>query len=189
VAAGGVDWALRDIWFGQVWRAFACRLIEDHGDLLVLWLPAGSPGKIPVGPDGRELRIPRRDRVLGDRAGGRDALALIRPMRRHSIWLFWADVDLDYWYVNFERPLGRSAVGFDQVDEKLDLIVSPDGVLRWKDEDELAEAAALGLVDADEVRAEAARVLADWPFPTGWEDWRPDPVWSLPELPGGWEIV
>ena len=30
------------------------------------------------------------------------------------------------------------------------------------------------------VRAEAARVLEEWPFPTGWEDWRPDPSWPVP---------
>jgi hypothetical protein len=30
-------------------------------------------------------------------------------------------------------------------------------------------------------------VLAAWPFPTGWEDWRPDPAWPAPELVSGWE--
>ena len=27
--------------------------------------------------------------------------------------------------------------------------------------------------DAAAFRAEGERVLAEWPFPTGWEDWRP----------------
>jgi hypothetical protein len=39
------------------------------------------------------------------------------------------------------------------------------------------------------VRAEGERVLAAWPFPTGWEEFRPDPAWPLPGLPEGWEHV
>ena len=30
---------------------------------------------------------------------------------------------------------------------------------------------------------------AEWPFPTGWEDWRPDPAWPVPQLPAGWDVV
>ena len=33
------------------------------------------------------------------------------------------------------------------------------------------------------------RVLEEWPFPTGWEDWRPDPSWPIPQLPDGWDRV
>jgi hypothetical protein len=36
-------------------------------------------------------------------------------------------------------------------------------------------------------RAEGERVLAEWPFPTGWEEWEPDPSWPLPAVPDGWE--
>jgi hypothetical protein len=39
------------------------------------------------------------------------------------------------------------------------------------------------------VRAEGERVLAAWPFPTDWEEFRPDPTWPLPALPEGWEHV
>ena len=60
----------------------------------------------------------------------------------------------------------------------------PDGTYRWKDEDELEQAAALGIVDAAAVRAEGQRVLEEWPFPTGWEDWRPDPDLADPAAAG-----
>ena len=66
----------------------------------------------------------------------------------------------------------RTPIGVDTFDHKLDLLVFPSGGYEWKDEDEL-EAAALGLLDAEAVRAEARRVLREWPFPTGWEDWPP----------------
>jgi hypothetical protein len=61
-----------------------------------------------------------------------------------------------------------------------------------KDEDELAEQVELGCFTAEEAaaaRAEGERVLAEWPFPTGWEDWRPDPSWPVPELPVVWDVV
>ena len=33
------------------------------------------------------------------------------------------------------------------------------------------------------------RIVEEWPFPTGWEDWRPDPGWEPPTLPAGWDTV
>jgi hypothetical protein len=169
-----------------VWRAQACRIVEDSAATVALWMPAGAPAKIPAGG----LRIPGDAWELEDAAPTRESLCVARPGRAHSIYVFWDESrEFSHWYVNFERPLQRSSVGFDTFDEKLDLIVSPDGTYRWKDEDELEQAAAAGLLDPDGVRAEAQRVLEEWPFPTGWEDWRPDPGWPAPQLPQGWERV
>jgi predicted RNA-binding protein associated with RNAse of E/G family len=176
----------RDVHRGRVWRAQACRVVEDSPETIALWVPAGSPAKVPA--DG--LRIPGDDWELVDTAPSLHQLFVARPGRAHSIHVHWdATGGFDHWYVNFEQPLQRSPVGFDTFDEKLDLIVQPDGGYRWKDEDELEHAAALGLLDAEAVRAEAARVLEEWPFPTGWEDWRPDPSWPIPRLPEGWDRV
>ncbi len=180
------DAVWRDVHHGRVWRAQACRVVEESAQTIALWMPAGSPGKVPAGG----IRIPGDDWELEDTAPGRDQICIARPGRAHSIYVFWGDDgEFTHWYVNFEQPLRRSPVGFDTFDEKLDLIVSRDGTYRWKDEDELEQAAAAGLLDADAVRAEAQRVLSEWPFPTGWEDWRPDPAWPIPQLPPGWERV
>jgi hypothetical protein len=88
------------------------------------------------------------------------------------------------------RP--RSPSGFDYVDVALDLVCYPDG--RWEllDEDELEEGLGSGVLtdgDAAAARADAARLVEEWPFPTGWEDWRPDPGWEPPTLPAGWDKV
>lgn len=180
------DAVWRDVHRGRVWRAQACRIVEESAELVALWIPAGAPAKVPAGG----LRIPGEEWELEDTAPSRDQLCVARRGRAHSIFLFWDDGwELGHWYVNFERPLRRSPVGFDTFDEKLDLIVRPDGSYVWKDEDELEQAAAAGLLDPDAVRAEAARVLEEWPFPTGWEDWRPDSAWPVPRLPDGWELV
>jgi hypothetical protein len=65
---------------------------------------------------------------------------------------------------------------------------------QWKDEDELEQAVAYGVVapsHAEEIRTEGERVAAmieRWepPFSDGWERWHPDPAWPLPQLPPDW---
>ena len=155
---------------------------EDHLELAVA-VGAFTP------EEAAEIRIPRPDWRLGERTTQLDSLVLFRPGARHSLWHYWADGRFTHWYVNFERHLGRSAIGWDYVDDKLDLVVEASGEWRLKDEDELEQADAAGLVDAGAVRAEAERLLADPPWPTGWEDWRPDPAWPPPQLPDGWDTV
>ena len=181
--------AAREVWRGRVWRIVPMRLVDELEDTLVLWHPELTPVKRPFS-DGRELRVPGdEDWVLEDRPAEVEALLFARAGARHSLWLMWRDGVFHHWYVNFERETERRGACFDLVDEKLDLVVAPDGSVRLKDEDELAEAARRGLVDEAEVRAECARVLADPPWPTGWEAWRPDPAWPVPQLPDGWDDV
>ncbi|MCX4529303.1 DUF402 domain-containing protein [Streptomyces sp. NBC_01551] len=58
------------------------------------------------------------------------------------------------WYVNFQRPLRRTSIGFDTFDLFLDLIVDPDlSRWTWKDHDEYAHARRLGVVTDDDYRA------------------------------------
>jgi hypothetical protein len=183
------DAAIRELWRGRVWRIGAVRLVGERDGTFVLWHPEGAPGKRPFA-GGQELRIPGdEDWTLEDSPATLEALVLLRPGARHSMWLMWRGGAFRYWYVNFERESMRRGACFDIVDEKLDLVVEPDGATRLKDEDELVEAAARGYLDEADVRRELARVLADPPWPTGWEDWRPHPSWEMPALPDGWDAV
>ena len=181
------DVVLREIRFGRVWRANVCRLVEERNGLLVLWSPRGIARRLPLDDAGDEIRIPRAEWRLGERPTVWDSLGLFRPGERHSLWHYWVDGRFTHWYVNFERHLGRSPVGWDYVDDKLDLVVEPTGEWRLKDEGELEQAHAAGLLDAAAVRAEAQRLLADPPWPTGWEEWHPEPGWEIPTLPAGWD--
>jgi uncharacterized protein len=107
------------------------------------------------------------------------------------------DMKLRSWYINLEQPLCRFPLGFDYLDEMLDIIVSPDlSAWRWKDEDELAEAIEYGMVTKERAAylyREGERV-ANWiqsgksSF-NGWENWKPDPAWQAPVLPAGWDKV
>ncbi len=186
---------LRFVRYGQVRRATPHVVVEDSDELVALYAPVGSPCKTAVW-DGSPIRG-QADRTWRLRDHVWDTYRVLRLMRwgqAHSLELFWEDATGAFacWYVNLQEPLRRSPVGFDTDDLVLDIWVEPDGTWRWKDEDELEEAIRLGRFTAGEaaaIRAEGERVIADWPFPTGSEDWQPDPDWPTPELPSDWDEV
>jgi hypothetical protein len=183
---------LREIWKGRVWSARPWFVVHDRAEQLALFAPDGTPTKIPAGS-----AIPRDEWTLVDGTFRHDALRLTTPGEPHSVLLFWKDGSFRGWYVNLERPLVRSPVGFDYLDRELDIHVHADRTWHFLDEDEFEEAQRVGVISADEataVRAEAHRLVARieaWqpPFCDGWEDWRPDPEWQPAELPPGWDVV
>ena len=178
---------LRELWDGRIWKARAWTVVQDEPDELVLWIHPGAETRIPATEDA----VPPQEWELVPSTFRRRALRITRPGAHHSRLLFFGDEGaLEGWYVNFERPLERTAVGFDYVDLLLDLWIAPDGKHRLVDEDELEQAVAQGRIaesEAAAVRAEAERVLAEHQFPTGWEGFRPDPSWQPPRLPAGWD--
>ena len=189
-----VGWAhgdvvvLRELWKGRVWKARPWLVVRDEPDELVLFIGRGTPTKVPPGSG-----IPRDDWVLEDKVWRREALRVTRPGAAHSILLWWEGGHrVEEWYVNLERPLTRSPIGFDYLDLELDVLCRPDGSHEWLDADEFEEAQHRGVIspaEAAAVRAEAGGVLTAWPFPTGWEDFRPDPGWATPVFPEGWDVV
>lgn len=181
--------AVRELWRGRVWRIAALRLVEERDGVSVLWAPAGAPVLRPFA-DGRQLRIPgETDWRLELRPSAVETVVLARAGARHTLWLEFADGRFRDWYVNLERGSHWRARCFDIVDEKLDLVVAAEGQVRWKDEDELAAAAASGYLDEQEVRAEAERLLAEPSWPTGYESFVADPAWPMPALPAAWHVA
>ena len=179
---------VRQTWLGRVWQAHAWYVVADGEDELVLFAPIGAEAWFSGIP------IPRDEWTLKQSVFKEHLLLLARLGVGYSTSLIWdASWTLREWYVNFERPVRpRSPIGFDYVDVALDLVCYPDG--RWEllDEDELGEGLESGVLtdeDAAAAHAEAERIVAEWPFPTGWEDWRPDPRWKPPRLPAGWDVI
>jgi uncharacterized protein len=184
---------VREIWRERVWKARPYVVVHDRPEQVALYLPCDSVMKIPPGSG-----IPRDQWRLEDVVvEGTDTLRLTRPGEPHSVLLFWHDGAFNGWYVNFERPVTRAPLGFDYLDHELDLLVRPDGTTELLDEDEFEEAQRVGVIEPDEaaeVLAELARVrgaVERWesPFCDGWETWRPDPAWPVPQLPAGWDAV
>jgi len=158
-------------------------VVEDDPDGTVLWLPPGSTyaiGDTLFGNWKFEERLLQRGQVR-----------VTRPGQAFSVFLFTNhDGTLRGWYVNLEEPQRRTALGFDYEDELLDVWAPVGAEPELLDEDELEEAVRRGFFSADraaEIRANGERVLADPPWPTGWEDWQPDPWWKVPVLPPAWD--
>lgn len=175
------------------------RVVRDDVDGLVAWLPSGTPVLRPVLPDGRDLRsvgaheMFRQGRALArDRWRGTGILKVAPAARPWSVWLFWEpDWTFRGWYVNLEDVHERDGASVVTQDHVLDVWVTADRTVHWKDQDELEAAVTEGrwtLDDAERFRADAREVEAivtswDPPFADGWEAWRPDPSWTAPELP------
>ena len=179
----------RETWRGDTYFVWPVRVVADGDRELALYVAGGTPFHFPPASWPFEGEHPWAGR---DRWIGHGLLVLHRPGDAHAIWHFWEDDERRFagWYVNMQDPFRRDGAAFDTQDHELDLWIEPDGSWRWKDEDKMEGWILQGRFTREEVaamRAEGERVLAEWPFPTGWEDWTPDPSWPVPELPAGWD--
>jgi hypothetical protein len=129
-----------------------------------------------------------------------DILSLDKPGSSHSIELMWEAGTHQFrcWYVHLQEPLRRTRIGFDTMDQMLDIVINPDRTSwSWKDEDEFNQAEAIGVYShqkARAIRAEGERVISlldanASPFCDGWENWVPPAEWTTPKFPQGWENV
>jgi hypothetical protein len=190
---------LREVWRGRVWTARAVIVVEDSPQLIALCIVRGSVWKRPFDSAGMPKRIPADDWILRDEFWTADVLRISVPAGRFSILPFHTDRGhFRFWYLNIETPLQRTRLGFDYMDQTLDIIISPElSEWRWKDEEELSQAVAQGLYTQDhaaDIRDAGEQALACFlgrkpPFDRRWEDWRPPPEWPVPVLPAGWDIV
>jgi hypothetical protein len=181
---------LRHVLHGSVRSVIPVTVVEDSGDL-VTWIAPGTPMVWPEARDAEGRLAPPESWGHRRRAwSGAGVLSLTPAGRRHALWHFSAkDGSFRGWYVNLQSETTRSAAAFDTTDWQLDLWITADGAVEWKDEGDLARAVELGIHTPEEAEAaydEARRVLDEWPFPTGWEDWRPGPAWPVPRLPEDW---
>ena len=204
--SSGTTIVQQEVWRGRLWSARPMTVVEDRGDFLALWCPAGTRWKTATTPPTRPraptraerfvLSLTRGDWVLGDFTWAVSTLILMRAGDWHAVWASWREGGEWWgWYVNLQRPFHRTHQGFQTMDLLLDIVVEPGRQWHWKDEDEFAALVAAGVIDATEaarVRDEAQRVIGRVqasapPFNERWHDWRPEPSWPLPQLPAGWD--
>jgi len=193
---------LRETLQGRVRSAQPQIVVQDQPDLLVLYIPAGTRWMVPVALDGG--RPGPSSRLNGEwilkydewRSFNRLTMKILTA--DYSVEIYYnADGSLRGWYINLEEPFYRTALGFDFLDQMLDIVAPLDlSSWRWKDEDEFEEAISLGVISlekANQLRREGEKAIA-WlqsvksPF-NGWEKWRPAPSWGIPMLPEGWDII
>lgn len=198
---------VREIWQGRVWTARPMVVVKDDAELIALHIPPNTLWKHHYGLNGNSITIHERlknkwrlnDTIWGKTHG---FLKLAIPGESYSVLLFWDNTDNSflYWYINLEdpeNPIHRTAMGFDYIDQILDVIIQPNlKDWRWEDEDELQEAIEAGVISAVKARALYAKgekvsdmIMSGKSIFNGWEHWRPDPSWQVPVLPEGWDII
>ncbi|MFE4974254.1 DUF402 domain-containing protein [Kitasatospora sp. NPDC056651] len=204
VFAPGATAVRRDVVHGRVWSAMPYTVLADDGATLTIAARPGTDSLVPA-------RWAAAARAGGTRSGCIDDLAAGQWELDHWTWRdtvvvgrFTAGAPFSVhrfltpegrplrWYVNFERPYRRTAIGVDTFDLFLDLVIDPDlSTYSWKDEDEYAQARRLGVVDeATHRQVDRARDLAlaqlrdrSGPFAPEPDAWRLPPEGPLPVLP------
>ncbi|MEV0902454.1 DUF402 domain-containing protein [Actinoplanes sp. NPDC049802] len=193
----------------QVGLLLPLRVVEDRGDAVVLWAPAGTRGWHANMPDGRTMAqtpLPEwsaTPRIPAPHIVDHGVLSWHPRGRDYSIrWFYRTDGTFYRWYANLEAPpvLWRDGglAGLDTADWDLDVVIEPDRTWEWKDEEvfrqRLTMPEAYWVDDEERVRRAGEEVIAlveagAFPFDGTWCDFRPDPAWpSLPtELPPGWD--
>lgn len=196
----------QELWRDLVWAARPLTVVEDTADRLLLWLPHGTRRKVPMTPPSRPDPATRKERIV-EMLDRRDwvhvehvwdvsSLWILRPGDWHAVWVSWLPSGEHLgWYVNLQRPFRRTSIGIESMDLMLDVVAEPDLSWRWKDDDELDEILRRRIFDSatgERVRREAREVIdriekQQTPFDESWPAWRPDPAWTLPVLPDGWD--
>ena len=130
---------------------------------------------------------------------GADVIVVMDPEAHHATSLFrdGESGQLQFWYIDIIGPVTRRGSRFDFLEHGLDAVVEPD-LTSWrlKDDDELRWNVEHGIyttAEAAELRAEATRAVDELHRDRArfeqWLRWRPDPAWTVPAMPAGWEAV
>jgi len=193
-----VRYELRGLGYDGFGRVVPVTVIEHTDERLVAYLGEGAEMIASRLADGRELRdVPPEERWAHPREAVRrtwqrtDVVMIFPFGREHSLWVFHEQGRHTGWYVNLEarHTIGERTI--TTVDGILDVWIPVEtGEPVWKDEDVFGAAQRVGRLGPDEaaaLRSEGERVIAEHPWPTGWESWRPPDGWQPPRLPPDWE--
>jgi len=193
----------REVAHQKVWTARPVTVIYDTPELIALYLRNSTPWKMCVPLDEQtdllQCKANQRQWQLVDTVWNYgDTVYLIIPDAAHAVHVMWnCQHDFTGWYVNLQEPLRPTHLGFDFLDQELDIVVAPDLAWRWKDQGHLEQAHGLGLYSAEQVqsiRQEGQRVVdriraKAVPFDGSWNGRTPPQDWTTPGLPEGWDQV
>lgn len=185
----------------KVFWAYPTIVVQDTSELIVLYMPAGVLGKdTDHKPTPSELLAAEKINIVDCQWERTDVLFLIVPGEAFSTYVMWetGTRNLECWYVNLQEPIKRTRIGFDTMDNMLDVVISPDmSKWRWKDDDEFAEAQKVGFYSNEQAR----EIWSEGEKAVGlitserrslyeeWEKWQANPQWEIPKLSPYWDKV
>ncbi len=204
----GSQIVIRTVTSGKVRYATCAYSVSDTDDQIAFFIPEDrSFSKVTRG-----TRVsPRRDRELAlreelltgqwelidNKPNPMPFLVLACPGQWFSVHLKPMGVNGNYipYYVNFERPLHRTRIGFDTDDLCLDLKLSTSSnAWEVKDLIDYQERIELGMYSVEEqesvdiAKDQVTSLIdnGDKPFDGWWDNWCPEPSWRDFPLPQDW---
>lgn len=191
---------LREVWRSKVYSVTPVRVVLDSTSWIALYRPPHSSNLWPHTPEGKTIRIPQDEWVLD---GGPWPGGILYLVQVGVGYIYSGEWDEDHifggWKIDLTQPVRRTSLGFDYMDQLLDIIVRPDrSTWYWKDKEEVQEAQARGIFTAEQAgdlyqrgeRALQAVLDTEPPFDASWETWSPTPALREPfDYPKGWERV
>lgn len=176
---------IREVLRGKVWTVRPVTVVEDTEDQLVTYMVPGTLIDYPVGVEHGQKTFSMwlsGDWTLEKKEFVPPGMLRIAPYAQP--FEVFASVSghqgVTSWYVNFQKPLKRTRLGFDTMDETLDLIVAADfSSWRRRDEDELELAVSMGIYDAAAAQGliaacttvEQSLSQGKVPWDCRWRDW------------------
>jgi len=201
---------LRGIYNSHVWYIQSANVVYDTAEEVALVVMPGAQCAAPNGyingKHGTDENWNRWDDYLNDTWNMQyynwrtnRLLILLQPEKYYASMYFWHHERNEFlcYYVNFQLPFKRTAIGFDTLDLELDIVVEPNYSWQWKDADDYRNGIERGVLISnwiqgiEEAKQEIFTKLEkrQYPFNRYWLNWMPDPNWSPPKLPANWDKI
>lgn len=198
--------AWRGIYRERVWHAIPTLVVKDTPQELILALTPGTDCMVEENYAQKRKSGKRRwdfkheDWSLAKFTWHTNRLLFVlEPEKYYSTIYFWHHESNEFlcYYINFQLPFRRNHHSVDTLDLDLDIVINPDFSFEWKDVDDYEKGIESGVILtewADEIEAAKIEVLdrlekREYPLDNSWLNWRPDPDWSAPKLPQGWDKI
>lgn len=137
---GLLNWATgdqivyREVWKNRVWTARPVTVVQDTPELIVLYLSAGTrwqrPAPLDEGVNIYHHYLLKERWQLVEQVWVWDSLILVQPGETYAVHIMRGEGrgsrEFVGWYVNLQEALRPTAIGFDFMDQELDIVVKPD---------------------------------------------------------------
>ena len=198
----GAQIAIREHWNHKVWTVRPVTVVADTPKMIALYMMPGTTYKHPRALDGSPVPhfLPDEWVLVDTQWRGGGALYLAPPGQWYVILGLFGDDNqrIERWYVNLQTPYQRTRLGFDYLDQELDILINRERTAWcWKDEEKFMDAQRRGRIpvpQAAHVRRVGEHVLQQLKdrrlqLPEPWRHWRPPEQWAIPPMPYDWHVL
>jgi hypothetical protein len=198
----GARIVLREHWNRKVWTVRPVTVVVDTPDVIALYMMPGTIYKRPQATDGTPLPhfLPDEWVLVDTQWYGGGALYLSPPGQWYVIMGLFGDDNqrIERWYVNLQTPYHRTRLGFDYLDQELDIVINRElTTWSWKDEEKFIDAQRrrripveqaahvrrVGESIVQQLKARSMKLLEPW------RHWRPPQQWAIPPIPRDWHVI